>query len=202
MRPLLQSFFSLSVSKLDSYGTVPILWADILLGWDLKFPDTTTFQSWKSQDSLCAIVKRAYRALFGPCQSWYFDTGMRTWIDPDPNNTSTPIKRSFLDWCSPYKSWGTVYVYHPFEGIDDAYGHLLHGGEVHLWSEMVDSVSLDFMLWPRAAAAAEVLWSGPSELNETVTPGLAAMMDRLLLSGIRLNRVQMKWALRNPDHST
>lgn len=37
---------------------------------------------------------------------------------------------------------------------------LVLGGEVAVWSESIDDVTLDSLLWPRASAAGEVLWSG------------------------------------------
>lgn len=202
LQPLLQEFFDLCVSKLDEHALNPILWEDALLEWDIEFPKSAIFQAWKSQESLSGIVKRGHRALFGPCQYWYLDCGMGSWVDPDPNNPDTPIKRPFVDWCSPYKNWRTVYTYDPLEGIDEADRSLIHGGEVHLWTEMVDSLCLDFMLWPRVAAAAEVLWSGPNALNEGVTRRLAEMRERLVLLGIRSGMVQMEWSLRNPGCSS
>lgn len=202
LRPLLQSFFDLCIAKLQENNLEPILWEDILLEWDIEFPKDAVFQSWKSQESLAKIVQKGHRALFGPCHYWYLDCGMGTWIDPNPDNHDTPIKDEYLDWCSPYKNWRRVYSYDPFKGIAETDKQMIIGGEVHLWAEMVDSVCLDFMLWPRVAAAAEVLWSGPGELNENVTRRLAGMRERLLSLGIRSGMVQMEWSLRNPGSSS
>ena len=201
LEPLLQKFYDLCLSKLSEHGLTPILWEEVFTRWDLKFPEATIFQSWKSQESLSRIVKGGHRALFGPCQSWYLDTGMGQWLEPDPKNPDTPVKRPFLSWCEPYKNWRTVYTYSPFQGVEEAHRHLIFGGEVHLWTEMVDSVCLDFMLWPRVAAAAEVLWSGPGPLDEGVTRRLAEMRERLVALGIRSGMVQMEWSLRNPGCS-
>ena len=202
LRPLLQKFFDLCIAKLQEYNLEPILFEDVLLEWDMDFPKNAVFQSWKSQESLAKIVQKGHRALFGPCNYWYLDCGMGAWIDPDPKNPNTPIKGEFLDWCSPYKSWRRVYSYDPFENIQDADKHMILGGEVHLWTEMTDSVSLDFMLWPRVAAAAEVLWSGPGPLDESVTLRVARMRRRLVSLGIRSGMVQMEWSLRNPGRSS
>ena len=75
--------------------------------------------------------------------------------------------------------------------------HLVLGGEANLWCELTDSVSLDFMLWPRLAAAAEVLWRGKGEVSEASTRRLAEMRERLVKSGIQAGVVQMEWALQN-----
>jgi hexosaminidase len=40
------------------------------------------------------------------------------------------------------------------------------GGEVCLWTELIDDYTMDSLLWPRTAAAAERLWSDPDR-NET-----------------------------------
>ena len=53
------------------------------------------------------------------------------------------------------------------------------------------------MLWPRVAAAAEVLWRGKGEVGEETTRRLAEMRERLVAIGIKAGMVQMQWGLMN-----
>ncbi|KAF2485628.1 glycoside hydrolase superfamily [Neohortaea acidophila] len=201
LRPLVQSFYDMCLSKLEKHDARPMLWEEMLLEWDINFPSSTIFQAWRSQESLGKIVERGHYAIFSPCHRWYLDTGLGTFMEPDPDNPDTPVKYPFEDWCPPFKNWRTVYTYDPFEGIADKDRHLLLGGEVSLWCELTDGVTVDTMVWPRAAAAAEVLWSGSGQLDESVTRRLAGMRERLVRAGIRAGMVQTEWALRNPGSS-
>lgn len=60
---------------------------------------------------------------------------------------------------------------------------------------LTDSVSLDGMLWPRACAAAEVLWRGPGRVSDDVTRRLAEMRERQLGWGFGAEIVQVEWYL-------
>ena len=100
---------------------------------------------------------------------------------------------------------------------------LILGGEVHLWTELTDTVTLDSMLWPRAAAAAEVMWgrrrlenggkkdhekdgakggkhgktTARVRVTEGVTRRLAELRERLVHGkGVGAAVVQMEWCLR------
>jgi hexosaminidase len=66
---------------------------------------------------------------------------------------------------------------------------LIVGGETTMWSECVNSVIFDGIVWPRAAAAAEQLWS-PAEFTKSadlflVGQRLAEHRCRLVARGIR-----------------
>ncbi len=50
--------------------------------------------------------------------------------------------------------------YDPLENVTRDLQHLIIGGEAALWTEQTDEHNLDAKVWPRAAAAAEVFWSG------------------------------------------
>lgn len=176
-------------------GMTPYIWQDMLLEWDLQFPPETIFQAWRP-GALEAIVAKGHRALFGACEDWYLDCGFGSFIDPSDSNDS-PMKRPYADWCAPYKNWRQILSYDPLAGIPEKLQHLVIGGEVRLWGELTDSVSLDFMLWPRVAAAAEMMWRGKGEVGEASTRRLAEMRERLVKLGIRTGMVQMEWGLRN-----
>ncbi|MCJ1387987.1 N-acetyl-glucosamine-6-phosphate deacetylase [Xylographa bjoerkii] len=199
LRPLLQDFYDQVFALTAAHSLTPLAWEEILLDWDLTIPPSTIIQTWRKPASLAAVVARGHRALFGPSTHWYLDCGLGTWMDPDlskPDHIRT--KPPYPDWCPPYKNWRLMYDYDPLEGIPDKDRHLVIGGEAHLWGELTDSVGLDGMLWPRVAAAAEVLWRGKGEVEEGATRRLAEMRERLVARGVGAGMVQMEWCLQNP----
>ena len=197
IRPFLQKFIDETLSLVHSHSLTPHVWEDLLVEWDLTFPSNIIIQNWRP-GGLRKIVDKGHLALFGESTEWYLDCGFGTFIDPLPEPNS-PIKHPFSDWCPPFKNWRRVLAYNPLNNIPEEKHHLVLGGEVHLWTELTDSVTLDFMLWPRAAAAAEMMWRGAGQVQvgEMTTRRLALMRERLVKKGIRAGVVQMEWALRN-----
>ena len=136
----------------------------------------------------------------------YLDCGKGQWVSPRDNTTTgpaSPIQEPFTDYCSPVKSWRQMYSYDPVFNISAADQHLVLGGEVHMWSEQTDPTNLDDMLWPRAAAAGEVLWSGRTDAAGTnrslltAAPRLAEWRERLVRRGITAGPVQMIWCTQH-----
>lgn len=203
IRPLLQSFIDHMLSITTSHSLTPLVWEEMLLEWNLTLPASTIIQTWKSATSLSAVLQRGHKALFGANTHWYLDCGHGYFLDPNPSNPDSPIKPPYTDYCGPYKNWRHVYSYDPLADVMQAQRQLVVGGEVHLWGELTDSVTLDGMLWPRAAAAAEVLWSGTGRpMEEETTRRLAEMRERLVLAGVAAGMVQMEWCLRHEGGCT
>ena len=81
--------------------------------------------------------------------------------------------------------------------------HLVLGGEIHMWSEQTDPINLDRQVWPRACAAAEVLWSGAKDAQGQnrsqieAQPRLAEMRERLVARGIMAEPVAMPFCTQN-----
>ena len=198
LRPLLESFYAKILNHTNSHSLDPLFWEETLLDWDIDLPKNSVIQVWRSQEALAAVVNKGYRALAGSASHWYLDCGFGIFLDPDPFDPETVIKPPYLDWCNPYKNWRQIYSYNPLAGISEEKEHLVIGGEVHLWAELTDSITLDGKLWPRAAAAAEILWSGARQVDESVTRRLAEFRERLVLKGIQASVVQMEWCLKNP----
>lgn len=96
-----------------------------------------------------------------------------------------------------------MYSYDPLQGVPENLTHLVIGAETHIWSEQTDPINLDRMVWPRACAAAEVLWSGAKDehgLNRsqvTASPRLSDMRERLVKKGIMAEPVRMPYCTQN-----
>jgi len=175
------------------------MWEEMVLDWNLTLPQDVIIQTWRgNQDNaLSTILDKAHRTLFGSNAYWYLDCGFGSFLDPEPSHPESPVKPPYLDYCQPYKNWRHMYAYDPLADIPEHQRHLVIGGEAHLWGELTDSVDLDGMLWPRVAAAAEVMWSGSgTRPDESTTRRLADMRERLLMRGVRAGVVQMEWCLR------
>lgn len=103
----------------------------------------------------------------------------------------------FNDWCTPAKGWRLAYSHDPRANLTEAQAKLVLGGEVAAWSESIDSVSIDGILWPRASAAGEVLWSGRQDASGQnrsqydAAPRLAEFRERMVARGVRSEPVQM-----------
>ncbi|KAK2760220.1 N-acetyl-glucosamine-6-phosphate deacetylase [Arachnomyces sp. PD_36] len=201
LQPLLQSFMDHVFKIAKKHSITPILWEEMLLEWNLTLPDSTIIQTWRSKEALSHVLSKGHRVLFGANTHFYLDCGFGAFYDPiDPDNPgeNPMVNPPYLDYCTPYKNWRHIYSHQPLAGIPEEQKHLVLGGEVHLWGEMTDPSTLDGMLWPRAAAAAELLWRGPGNpVSEDTTRRLAEMRERLVLKGVAAGMVQMEWCLRN-----
>ena len=198
LQPLIQNLMDHAFTIAKKYSATPIVWQEMLLEWNLTIPQNALVQSWTTSHSLSDIVQKGHKALFGSNTHWYLDCGHGQFLDPDQaRGNDTEVNPPYTDYCAPYKNWRMVYSYDPLADIPAHNRHLIMGGEVHLWSELTDSVTLDGILWPRVAAAAEVLWSGPGRLpSEDTTRRLAEMRERLVIAGVSSSMVQMEHCLR------
>ena len=200
LQPLVQAFIDHVISIAAAHCLTVIMWEEMVLDWNLTLPRDVIIQTWRGSDddALGSILNQGFKTLFGSNAHWYLDCGYGSFVDPEPSNPTSPVKPPYLDYCSPYKNWRHMYAYDPLTAIPQNQRHLVLGGEVHLWGELTDSVSLDGMLWPRVAAAAEVLWSGPGKNpDESTTRRLAEMRERLVMKGVGAGVVQMEWCLRH-----
>jgi hexosaminidase len=133
----------------------------------------------------------------------YLDCGKGQWINFRQNASQGAWP--YLDYCNPYKNWRLVYSYDPYSGIPKDQQHLVIGGEAHIWAEQTDPVNLDRMVWPRAAAAAEVLWSGAKDAQGKnrsqveAAPRLSDFRERLVKMGVAAEPIQMPFCLMGVD---
>ena len=215
LQPLIQSLISNILNHTTTHSLRPILWEELILDWNLTFaslpPDLQPLiQSWRSSSHIASLLEKNHKVIFGDSQHWYLDCGFGSFISPYPANSSPPgvpyntsggrasqLHPPYLDYCNPYHNWRDVYTFNPLAEVSQHLWKGIEGGEVLLWSEQTDGVDLDFKLWPRAAAAAEVLWRGPREQGELGDAEwrLGQWRERVLGRGVRSGAVGMTWCL-------
>ena len=61
----------------------------------------------------------------------------------------------------------------------------------------MDGTSLDSRIWPRAAAAAERLWSDPEEGTIVAEARFYRHRERLVTRGIQADAVTPEWCILN-----
>ena len=95
-----------------------------------------------------------------------------------------------------------MYTFDPLAGLNEAHFHLVQGGQALLWAEQTAPSNLDQMIWPRAAASAEVFWSGPLAAHDPgavreALPRLHELAFRMQRRGVQAIPLQPMWcALR------
>ncbi|XP_031354596.1 probable beta-hexosaminidase fdl isoform X2 [Photinus pyralis] len=138
------------------------------------------------------LLQEGYRLIISHVDAWYLDCGFGRWRETGEAA------------CDPYRTWQSIYSHRPWESISVSKEKIL-GGEACLWSEQVDSDSLDGRLWPRAAAFAERVWTDPVTnqingfaLDENVYTRLSTQRDRLVERGLIAEAIWPQWCTQNP----
>ncbi|KAF2711359.1 glycoside hydrolase family 20 protein [Pleomassaria siparia CBS 279.74] len=199
LQPLMQKFVDRNHDQVRSLGLTPIVWEEMLLDWNLTLGEDVVVQSWQSDEAVAKIVGAGHKALVGNYEYWYLDCGKGQWLDFDPSVAANYWP--YNDYCAPFHNWRLIYSYDPLSGVPLESQHLVLGGEAHMWAEQTDPVNLDRMVWPRAAAAAEVLWSGAKDAEGRnrsqidASPRLSEMRERLVAMGVGAEPIQMPYCL-------
>ncbi|KFY42441.1 hypothetical protein V495_04521 [Pseudogymnoascus sp. VKM F-4514 (FW-929)] len=194
--PLIQKFIDANHARIRAAGLAPVVWEEIFFDWNITLGEDVVVQTWVSEASVAAVTARGHKALVGAADFWYLDCGKGGWLNI-PNGAAFAAYYPFNDWCSPAKNWRLAYSYDPLSGVPAAQQHLVLGGEVHMWSQQTDSVNVDDLVWPRASAAGEVLWSGRQDdatgenrSQMSAAPRLAEMRERMVILGVGVGPVQ------------
>jgi hexosaminidase len=202
LQPLMQKFMDRNMAQITAAGFTPLVWEEMLLDWNLTLPSATIVQSWQSDANVALIASKGYRVIAGNYNYWYLDCGSGQWLDFTPGASSEQFW-PYNDYCFPRHNWRVMYSYDPLAGVPANETHLVIGGETHIWSEQTDSVNLDRMVWPRACAAAEVLWSGAKDASGQnrsqieASPRLSEMRERLVARGVAAEPIQMPFCTMN-----
>jgi hexosaminidase len=201
VRKGLQRFINHVQSEVKGQRMNPVVWEEMLVQWNLTLPKDAIVQTWQTDEAAQEATSKGHRVISGNYNFWYLDCGQGQWLDF--GGKAFQQFYPFADYCSPRKNWRLIYSYSPTQFLTEKQAKLVLGGEVHIWSEQIDEHSIDVMLWPRASAAAEVLWSGRTDAqgkNRTfadASPRLGQMRERMVGWGVQASPIMQLWCHQN-----
>lgn len=131
---------------------------------------------------------------------------IQTWVPSNDNISELLLQLGYQIILSTKDAW---YLDHGFWGTTQYHGWRISysnrlpkhenvlGGEVCMWGELVDENSLDNRIWPRAAAAAERLWSNPDTGTAKAEQRLYRHRERLVSRGIQAEALAPRYCYQN-----
>ena len=143
-----QSYFVKRVEKIvNSKGKKMIGWDEILQG---GLAPNAAVMSWRGIEGGIAAAKQKHEVVMSPTTNVYLD-----YMQGDPS-LEPPVYASLR--------LKKAYEFEPApDGVDPQY---IKGGQGNLWTEQVYNMRhLQYMIWPRAFAVAEAVWSPKEKRN-------------------------------------
>lgn len=137
-----QSYFEKRVEKIvESKGKKVIGWDEILEG---GLAPGAAVMSWRNEKGAIEAAKQGHEAVMTPAQFVYLDYMQADPIIEPHVYASLPLKK--------------VYSFEPIpEGADPKF---IKGAQGNMWTEQAfNKRHLQYMVWPRAQAIAECVWS-------------------------------------------
>ncbi|GKU91856.1 hypothetical protein SLEP1_g5670 [Rubroshorea leprosula] len=161
-----------------SQNWTPVNWEETFNNFAANLNPRTVVHNWLGPGVCPKVVANGFRCIFSNQGVWYLD---------------------HLD-----VHWDQVYTAEPLEGINDvSKQELVLGGQVCMWGETADTSAVQETIWPRAAAAAERLWSrreaiSTGNITLTALPRLHYFRCLLNRRGVQAAPVTNKYARRPP----
>jgi hexosaminidase len=194
-----------------------MMWGDVLLNTPHanNLPKNIIIQAWNNglQDVHNA-TKLGYDVVVSSSDFLYLDCGFGGWVGNDPRyNEMTNPNASLLtfnygggggSWCAPYKTWQRIYNYDFTLNLTAKQKSHVLGAEVPLWSEQVDDTVISSKMWPRAAALAELTWSGNRDpatgMKRTtqMTQRILNFREYLVANGVQAAPLMPRYCLQYP----
>lgn len=133
-------YFVLRAQKIAlSHGYEMINWEETFNNFGSKLNPKTVVHNWLGGGVAPKVVAAGLRCIVSDQDKWYLDHLDATWEGFYSNEPLTNITK-------------------PEQQA------LILGGEVCMWGERVDASDIEQTIWPRAAAAAERLWTSSGKL--------------------------------------
>ncbi|XVE52742.1 hypothetical protein DITRI_Ditri02bG0147800 [Diplodiscus trichospermus] len=172
-------YFVLKAQKIAiSKGWTPVNWEETFNAFAANLSPQTVVHNWLGPGVCPKAVAKGFRCIFSNQGVWYLD------------HLDVP--------------WDQVYNAEPLEGINNVSERkLVLGGEVCMWGETADASNVQQTIWPRAAAAAERLWSkrealSSQNINLTALPRFHYFRCLLNRRGVQAAPVTNKNARQPP----
>ena len=149
----LQSYLIHRIEKfVNSKGRQIIGWDEILDG---GLAPNATVMSWRGTEGGLAAVNSGHKAIMTPGGYCYLDS-----YQDAPHTQPMAF--------GPYMPLEKVYSYNPTEGLGEEQAKLIYGVQGNLWVEYIPTEELvEYMIYPRILAIAEIGWSNPAERDYT-----------------------------------
>eukprot|EP00936_MAST-01D_sp_MAST-1D-sp1_P001421 g1421.t1 len=203
-------WFEVLLGHLNQKSLGTINWAGSVISLNTNLTNLTRadvlhetppmLQAWSEDANKMKALKLGYGLIDSSASHWYLDCGVGNWLGSNVGGM-WPGK----SWCTPFKTWQTVYAYDPEDGVTENYWGMIKGGEVALWGEQNGETNYESKLWPRAAAAAERLWSDKSARDPACAQErIRAWRERLVLPlpqglGQRPTPMQAEYCRHDPS---
>ncbi|KAG2139125.1 glycoside hydrolase family 20 protein [Suillus bovinus] len=190
----LDRFTQTTHGALIAQGKTPVVWEEMVLDWNITLSNETIVMIWISSEDAAAVAGSGFRIIQAPSNYFYLDCGAGGWLGDNPTGNS---------WCDPFQTWSKAYTFDPLANLTEAQYKLVLGGEQILWSEQSSTQNVDSIVWPRAAASAEIFWSGkqPNGAALNVTEALPRLHDiryRMVQRGVNAIPLQPHWCALRP----
>ncbi|PYI30602.1 beta-N-acetylhexosaminidase precursor [Aspergillus indologenus CBS 114.80] len=193
-----------------------VMWEDIVLSTEHAHdvPTDIVMQSWNNGlDYISKLTAQGYDVIVSSSDFMYLDCGFGGFItndprynvmsNPDPNTPNFNYGGNGGSWCAPYKTWQRIYDYDFTTNLTDAQAAHVIGAVAPLWSEQVDDVTVSSRFWPRAAALAELVWSGNRDeqgqkRTTLMTQRILNFREYLVANGVQASPLVPKYCLQHP----
>ncbi len=129
------------------------------IGWDeiteCNPPTETMIMCWRGANHGIAAAKKGHDVVMCPTSHCYMDY---------PQDADHKAKGYGKPAWAPVLSLEKVYTLDPLAGIPQEYHKHILGTQGNMWSEhILTPAEHEWKLWPRAAALAEIGWTGPGK---------------------------------------
>jgi hexosaminidase len=183
----LQSYFVQRMEKyLNAHGRRLIGWDEILEG---GLAPNATVMSWRGIDGAITAAAAGHDAVLAPAPTLYLDNRPLDWARPGRG---------------PVVQLEDVYRFDPAPAVltEEQRAHIL-GVQANLWTEHVRTEDrAEYMIFPRAAALAEVGWSPAAQIDwQSFAARMTDQLTRYQSLGIGYARAPEPFAER-PGHRT